>query len=111
MSQPVTTIVANGDYDIGGGAEMVTSVVFQVTGTFSVSLTPKARVVGNAQAAAINLEYVNLATGTPVAAGTAITTTGLFAVKAGGLTISLTAGSFVSGAAVVRRMEVLGVVQ
>lgn len=110
MSQVM--ILANGEVDIGGGGDVVGSLVVQLTGTWTGSVTPKARATGAAQASSVNVEYVNLATGASVAAGTAITANGLFAVKAGGLTVSLNVGSLSSvNGIVVEVNPVTGVVQ
>jgi hypothetical protein len=105
------TITGNGETDLGAGGDAVASLVFQVTGTWTGNLTPKARAQGVAQASSVNVAYVNLATGADVAAGTAITANGLFAVKAGGLVVSLSMASFAGTSAVVEHNTVAGVVQ
>lgn len=110
MSQPQTTISTNTETDMGGGADTVTSMVFQITGTWTGNLVPEVRVVGLAQANSQPVIYTNYLTGATVAAGTAITANGIYAVKCGGVTVSFVSTSM-TGAAVVTRMDVLGVVQ
>ena len=92
----------------GGGDNVVTSVVFQLTqasGSFSV--TPQAFVEQTANTAQ-NVQYVNLATGAVASAGTAITTAGIYGVFAPGLSVQLNVTSVATSPLVVDAAWVAG---
>lgn len=81
-----------GRLNIGDAHEaLVGSWVLQVSGTFSGSLTLRKKVRGSvvADASAPTTDYVNFASGNPVAAGTAITAAGLFKVLVDGCVLIL----------------------
>lgn len=81
-----------GSLSLGDAHEsLVGSWVLQVSGTFSGSLVLRKKVRGSvvADASAPTTDYVNFASGNPVAAGTAITAAGLFKVLVDGCALIL----------------------
>ena len=64
-----------------GGDEVVTSVVFQISGASSLQTTPRISLDGSS-ATPTNCQYINVATGAVSAAGTLITADGVYGVYA-----------------------------
>jgi len=86
------------------GEDAVVSVVFQVYSAAALSTVPAVAVEESGQTPT-NIQYVNLLTGNPVAAGTPITANGIYGVYAPGCVVSLVTGA---GSAVVEAQRVYG---
>lgn len=105
---PQTNIASTAVHVIGAGGPEVSCVVFQITGTLtSVSMVPKVWANGLTSAAKTAIEYVNLVTGVTVAAGTAITAAGLYAIRATGMVVALDM-TYTSGTALCTASSCLG---
>jgi hypothetical protein len=86
------------------GEDAVVSVVFQVSAASSLSTIP-AVAVEESGIAPSNIQYVNILTGNPVAAGTPITANGIYGVYAPGCVVSLVTSA---GSATVEAQRVYG---
>lgn len=75
-----------------GSDEVIASIVFEVSSASSLSMLPKASLNGSNTTPA-NICYTNILTGATVAAGTAITADGIYAVFAPNCYVTLTASS------------------
>lgn len=93
---------ATGSVMVGAtGDDAVSTVMLQITqasGSFSVTPQVTLDNTGNAPA---NIQYKNMLSGATVAAGTAITSAGIYAIPSSGLAVSLNVGSVVTSPLVV----------
>lgn len=87
------SITGTSAFPVGtAGGEIIGSIVFEVSSASSLSMLPKASLGGSGTTPA-NICYYNVLSGSPVAAGTAITADGIYAVFAPNCYVTLTASS------------------